>query len=223
DLLAAGVSASELGDPAYVRASLVLPDLEMFDATFFGFSPREAAILDPQHRHFIECAWEALEDAGHMPERFPGAIGVFAGCGMQAYLAYNLLTNPDLLQSVGLFLLRHTGNDKDFLTTRLSYLLNLQGPSVAVQTACSTSLVAIHMACQSLLTGGCDLALAGGGTIELPHRRGYRFAAGEILSPDGTAGPSTTMPKERCSAAASALSSCDGWRTHSRPATTFIS
>lgn len=185
ELLAAGVSHSAIRDPNYVRASLILPDMESFDAEFFGFSPRDAAILDPQHRHFLECAWEALEDAGHMPDRFPGSIGVFAGCGMQAYLAYNLLSNPELLESVGLFLLRHTGNDKDFLPTRLSYLLNLQGPSVAVQTACSTSLVAVHMACQSLLTGCCDMALAGGVSIDLPHRRGYRYTEGEILSPDG--------------------------------------
>ncbi|HET9352517.1 MAG TPA: type I polyketide synthase, partial [Sphingomicrobium sp.] len=185
ELLAAGVSPSTIRDANYVRASLILPDLELFDAEFFGFSPRDAAILDPQHRHFLECAWEALEDAGHMPDRFQGSIGVFAGCGMQAYFAYNLLSNPELVESVGLFLLRHTGNDKDFLPTRLSYLLNLQGPSVAVQTACSTSLVAVHMACQSLLTGSCDMALAGGVSIELPHRRGYRFTEGEILSPDG--------------------------------------
>ncbi|HEV2558474.1 MAG TPA: SDR family NAD(P)-dependent oxidoreductase [Microvirga sp.] len=185
ELIAAGVSAAALRDPNYVKAGMVLPDMEAFDADFFGFSPREASILDPQHRHFLECAWETLEDAGHMPETFKGAIGVFAGCGMQAYMAYNLLTNPDLLESVGLFLLRHTGNDKDFLTTRASYLLNLQGPSVSVQTACSTSLVAVHMAAQSLLSGECDMALAGGVSIELPHRHGYRYVEGEILSPDG--------------------------------------
>lgn len=185
ELRAAGVSAAELADPNYVRASLVLPDMEMFDAEFFGFSKRDAAILDPQHRHFLECAWEALEDAGHMPESFAGAIGVFGGCGMQAYLPYNLLTNPQLLKSVGLFLLRHTGNDKDFLTTRVSYLLDLKGPSVSIQTACSTSLVAVHVAAQSLLSGECDMALAGGVSIELPHRRGYRYAEGEIMSPDG--------------------------------------
>lgn len=185
ELLAAGVSTAALSDPNYVRAGLVLPDMEMFDAEFFGFSQREAAILDPQHRHFLECAFEALEDAGHMPENFPGAVGVFAGCGMQAYLAYNLLSNPELVDSVGLFLLRHTGNDKDFLSTRASYLLNLQGPSVSVQTACSTSLVAVHMAAQSLLAGECDMALAGGVSIDLPHGRGYRYAEGEILSPDG--------------------------------------
>lgn len=181
----AGVTPAELDDPDYVRASLVLPDMEMFDAGFFGFSKRDAAILDPQHRHFLECAWEALEDAGHVPEKFAGAIGVFAGCGMQAYLPLNLMTNPQLVSSMGRFLLRHTGNDKDFLTTRLSYLLDLKGPSVTVQTACSTSLVAVHIACQSLLSGECDMALAGGVSIELPHRHGYRYAPGEILSPDG--------------------------------------
>ncbi|WP_167784702.1 type I polyketide synthase [Ramlibacter rhizophilus] len=184
-LLAAGVSEAELADPQYVRATLPLADMEMFDAGFFGFSKRDAAVLDPQHRHFLECAWEALEDAGHPPEKFDGAIGVFGGCGMQAYMAYNLLTNAPLLQSMGLFLLRHTGNDKDFLTTRVSYLLDLKGPSVGVQTACSTSLVAVHMAAQSLLSGECDMALAGGASIELPHRRGYRWADGEILAPDG--------------------------------------
>ncbi len=181
----AGVSPADLADPDYVRASLILPDMENFDAGFFGFSPRDAAVMDPQHRHFLACAWEALEDAGHMPEKFAGSIGVFAGCGMQNYLPQNLLSNPALVKSMGLFLLRHTGNDKDFLTSRLSYLLDLKGPSITVQTACSTSLVAVHLASQSLLSGECDMALAGGVSIELPHRRGYHYAAGEILSPDG--------------------------------------
>ena len=185
ELRAAGVADADIEDPDYVRASLVLPDMEMFDPEFFGFSKRDAAVLDPQHRHFLECAWEALEDAGHMPETFAGAIGVFGGCGMQAYLPYNLLTNPQLVKSMGLFLLRHTGNDKDFLCSRVSYLLDLKGPSVSVQTACSTSLVAVHMAAQSLLSGECDMALAGGVSIEVPHRQGYRYAQGEILSPDG--------------------------------------
>ncbi len=185
ELREAGVGEDDIADPDYVRASLVLPDMEMFDAGFFGFSKRDAAVLDPQHRHFMECAWEALEDAGHMPENFSGAIGVFGGCGMQAYLPYNLLSNPALVKSMGLFLLRHTGNDKDFLCSRVSYLLDLKGPSLSIQTACSTSLVAVHVAAQSLLSGECDMALAGGTSIELPHRRGYRYAQGEILSPDG--------------------------------------
>ncbi|TNE50893.1 MAG: SDR family NAD(P)-dependent oxidoreductase [Deltaproteobacteria bacterium] len=184
-LLEAGASQDDLENPNYVKAAMMLPDMEMFDAEFFGFSPREASILDPQHRHFLECCWEALEDAGHVPRHFPGSIGVFGGCGMQSYMAHNLLPNAQLREQVGMFLLRHTGNDKDFLTTRVSYLLDLKGPSVGVQTACSTSLVAVHFACQSLLAGECDMALAGGASIELPHGVGYIAAEGEILSPNG--------------------------------------
>ncbi len=185
ELTAAGVSGELIANPHYVKAGVVLENLDLFDAEFFGLSPKEAAIMDPQHRHFLECAWEALESAGHTPDRFAGRIGVFAGCGMGAYFNYNLLSNPELVQSVGMFLLRHTGNDKDFLATRVSYCFDLKGPSVNVQTACSTSLVAIHTACQSLLSGECDMALAGGVTIELPHARGYLFKKNEILSPDG--------------------------------------
>ncbi|MBX3596784.1 MAG: amino acid adenylation domain-containing protein [Rhizobiaceae bacterium] len=185
ELLARGVSRKQLADPNYIRVANILPDMECFDASFFGFSPKEASILDPQHRHFLECGWEALEDAGYVPEKFDGRIGVFAGSGMQAYLPFNLLSNPDLAEEVGLFLLRHTGNDKDFLPTRLSYLLNLTGPSIAVQTACSTSLVAVHTAISSLLNMECDMAIAGGVTIELPHGVGYKYSEGEILSPDG--------------------------------------
>jgi acyl transferase domain-containing protein/thioesterase domain-containing protein len=189
ELVQAGEDSALLHDPSYVRAAAVLDRLELFDAGFFGFSKREASVLDPQHRHFLEVCHEALEDAGIVPDAFGGAIGVFAGSGMNAYMPYNLFTNPELMRSMGLFLVRHTGNDKDFLTTRVSYCLNLKGPSVNVQTACSTSLVAIHQACQSLLAGECDVALAGGVTIELPHGRGYRYEEGEILSPDGHCRP----------------------------------
>ncbi|SEB49905.1 Acyl transferase domain-containing protein [Rhodobacter sp. 24-YEA-8] len=185
ELLAAGESASKMARPNYVPAAAVLDGFETFDADFFGFSPKEAAILDPQHRQFLEVAWEALENAGHPPEKFPGAIGVWAGCGMGSYFYFNLCSNPDLVEETGMFLLRHTGNDKDFLATRASHILDLKGPSVNVQTACSTSLVAIHYASQALLNGECDMALAGGVTIELPHARGYLFQEGEILSPDG--------------------------------------
>jgi len=185
ELAGAGVRADLLADPSYVKSAAVLDGMDEFDAEFFGFSPKEAAIMDPQHRNFLECSWEALEDAGHPPESFDGAVGVFAGCGMGAYFAFNLLTNADLVDSVGLFLLRHTGNDKDFLATRVSYQFDLKGPSVNVQTACSTSLVAVHTASQSLLSGECDMALAGGVTIEIPHARGYLYKEGEILSPDG--------------------------------------
>ncbi|MEE4184294.1 MAG: type I polyketide synthase [Gammaproteobacteria bacterium] len=185
ELLERGVSAETLANPDYVRAGMPLQGYDQFDPEFFGFSPKEAAILDPQHRQFYEVAWEALERAGHPPQSFDGAVGVFAGCGMSAYFALNLLTNPDLVDSVGMFLLRHTGNDKDFLATRVSYSFNLRGPSVNVQTACSTSLVATHLAVQSLLSGECDMALAGGSTVELPHEVGYVYKEGEVLSPDG--------------------------------------
>ncbi len=185
ELRARGVSAATLADPNYIKAGMPLQGIDQFDPEFFGFSPKEAAILDPQHRQFYEVAWEALERAGHPPKSFDGNIGVFAGCGMGAYFAFNLLSNPDLVESVGLFLLRHTGNDKDFLATRVSYSFDLKGPSVNVQTACSTSLVATHTAVQSLLARETDLALAGGVTIELPHGLGYHYKEGEILSPDG--------------------------------------
>src|SRR5690554_609191 len=185
ELLAAGESPARLRDPAYVAAAAPLDGFADFDPEFFGLSPKEAAIMDPQHRQFLEVAWEALEDAGHPPEHYPGPVGVFAGCGMGSYFYFNICSNPDLVDGVGMFLLRHTGNDKDFLSTRASHILDLKGPSVNVQTACSTSLVALHYACQSLLGGECDMALAGGVTIELPQARGYLYKEGEILSPDG--------------------------------------
>ena len=170
----------------YVPSAAILKDYEKFDAEFFGLSPKEAAIMDPQHRKFLEVSWEALETAGHMPEKFGGPIGgVFAGCGMGSYFYFNVCNNRDLVDNTGMFLLRHTGNDKDFLSTRLSHFLDLKGPSLSVQTACSTSLVATHYAVRSLLNGECDMALAGGVTIEMPHGRGYIFEDGEILSPDG--------------------------------------
>ncbi|WP_126172152.1 type I polyketide synthase [Altericroceibacterium xinjiangense] len=188
-LIEAGVSPALLRNPNYVRRGAPLADMECFDAALFGLSPRDASIMDPQHRHFLECSWEALENAGHTPQGFDGVIGVFAGSGHNAYMPYNLLTNGKLVNDIGLFLLRHTSNDKDFLTTRASYLLDLKGPSINVQTACSTSLVSIHMAAQSLLSGECDMALAGGASIELPHRHGYLYEEGEILSPDGHCRP----------------------------------
>lgn len=185
DLLTAGEAPHLIDRPDYVPAAAVLDGFKGFDADFWGLGPQDAAIMDPQHRQFLEVSWEALENAGHPPEKFDGPIGVFAGCGMGSYFYFNICSNPDLVQNLGMFLLRHTGNDKDFLSTRLSHSLDLKGPSVNVQTACSTSLVATHYACQSLLNGECDMALAGGVTIELPHARGYLYKEGEILSPDG--------------------------------------
>ena len=169
----------------YVPFCAPLDGFEMFDAEFFGLSPKEAAIMDPQHRRFLETAWEALENAGHVPSNFPGQVGVFAGCGMGSYFYFNVCSNPDLVENTGMFLLRHTGNDKDFMTTRLSHVLDLKGPSINLQTACSTSLVATHYATQALLNGECDMAIAGGVTIELPQGRGYLYKENEILSPDG--------------------------------------
>ena len=185
ELLAAGEDPGRMLHKNYVPAAAILDDFKMFDADFFGFSPKEAAIMDPQHRLFLEESWNALENAGHPPENFDGRIGVYAGCGMGSYFYFNICSNPDLVENTGMFLLRHTGNDKDFMSTRVSHIFDLKGPSISLQTACSTSLVATHYACQALLTGECDMALAGGSTIELPHGRGYIFEDGEILSPDG--------------------------------------
>ncbi|TMM49316.1 type I polyketide synthase [Sulfitobacter sabulilitoris] len=184
-LRAAGERAEVMRRKTYVPAAAVLEGYDTFDPEFFGFSPKDAAILDPQHRKFLEVSWEAMEHAGHPPESIPGPIGVYAGCGMGSYFYFNICSNPDLVDDVGMFLLRHTGNDKDFLTTRVSHVFDLKGPSVNVQTACSTSLVAVHYACEALRKGEVDMALAGGVTIELPQGRGYLFRENEILSPDG--------------------------------------
>ena len=184
-LRAAGESAERMARPNYVPVTAEMPGYDMFDAEFFGFSPKDAAILDPQHRKFLEVAWEAMEQAGHMPESLSGPVGVYAGCGMGSYFYFNICSNPDLVDDVGMFLLRHTGNDKDFLSTRVSHVLDLKGPSINLQTACSTSLVVIHYAAQALRAGEIDMALAGGVTIELPQGRGYEFKENEILSPDG--------------------------------------
>ncbi|SMO68906.1 type I polyketide synthase [Paracoccus laeviglucosivorans] len=185
DLIARGEARARLSDPNYVPSAAILDQFDEFDAEFFGLSPKEAAIMDPQHRKFLETCWHALEDAAHTPEGFDRPIGVWAGCGMGSYFYWNVCSNRDLVDGVGHFLLRHTGNDKDFLSTRVSHVFDLTGPSINVQTACSTSLVAIHMASQSLLSGEVDMALAGGVTIEMPHGLGYLYKENEILSPDG--------------------------------------
>jgi acyl transferase domain-containing protein len=184
ELLAAGVDPALLADPAYVRARAVLDGVEDFDAAFFGFTPREAEVMDPQHRILLECAWEALEDAGQDPDRVSPRTAVYAGSGTSSYLFSNLMPNAGLLATVG-GLQALLLNDRDFLATRLSYKLNLKGPSVLVQTACSTGLTAVHMASQSLLSGESDLALAGAVSIALPEKEGYLYQEGGITSPDG--------------------------------------
>ncbi|MCU0489218.1 MAG: polyketide synthase, partial [Anaerolineales bacterium] len=181
---AAGIAPELIKDPHYVKAGGVLDGVEDFDASFFNIYPREAAILDPQHRVFLEIAWEALENAGYNPETYPGWIGVFAGSGMNTYMMFNLLPNLEIMESVNGYQL-NLGNDKDFMPTRTSYKLNLRGPSINVQTACSTSLVAVHLACQSLLSYQCDMVLAGGVNIRLPQKGGYLYQEGGITSPDG--------------------------------------
>ncbi|MEM9174217.1 MAG: type I polyketide synthase, partial [Myxococcota bacterium] len=180
-LRARGVTEALLRNPAYVPATGELDEADGFDAAFFGVSPREAEILDPQQRAFLECAWTALEDAACDPERFAGPIGVFGSAGMNGYLL-NLYANADIRRNVSPYEL-FVANDKDFLASRVSYKLNLRGPSLTVQTACSSSLVAVHLACQSLLAGECDLALAGGAAIT--RQVGYLALEGGIQSPDG--------------------------------------
>jgi acyl transferase domain-containing protein/thioesterase domain-containing protein len=184
-LLDAGESLERLRDPSYVKVCGRLDGIDRFDAAFFGLSPRDAAVFDPQHRLFLECAWEAFEDAGYVGERIAGAVGVFASAGASEYLMQNVLPNREIMESVGAWLVRHMGNDTNFLATRVSYELNLRGPSMSIQSACSSSLLAIHVACQSLLHGECDTALAGGVTVYPRQDRGYNYRRGEILSPDG--------------------------------------
>lgn len=183
ELLAAGANPALLKNPNYVKASSYLDDIELFEPAFFGFNPLEAAIIDPQHRFFLESAWEALECAGYDPTRYRGAVGVFAGASLSTYLIH-LFSSGSVPGTVSHFQLVMS-NDKDHLSTRVSYKLDLRGPSVNVQTACSTSLVAVHLACQSLLAGECDMALAGGASISVPSRHGYLYQEGNITSPDG--------------------------------------
>lgn len=171
----------------FVPAASALEDIDMFDASFFGLSSREAVLMDPQHRIFLECAVESLDDAAINPHIFEGRIGVFGGCGISSYLLHILI--PDALMRKADPLEIMMGCDKDFIATRVSYLLNLTGPSMSVQTACSTSLVAIHMAAQSILSGECDAALAGGATITIPQKLGYIYHPNGIRSLDGHCRP----------------------------------
>jgi acyl transferase domain-containing protein len=181
DLLAAGEDPVLFNNPNYVRSRPVLRDIRGFDATFFGVSPREATLADPQQLLFTECVWEALESAGYGTSEGRGEVGVFAGMNISTYL----LTRPNAFRlSVEIDGLM-AGNDKDALATNVSYRLDLRGPSVTVQTFCSTSLVAVHLACASLRRGECDMALAGGVSIRVPDRSGYLYLEGNQASPDG--------------------------------------
>ena len=182
ELLAAGVPRQHLSDPSYVKAYGTLSDVEYFDADFFGLSSGEAELMDVQHRLLLETAWTALEHSGHVADS--ATCGVYAGVGVNTYLLNNVLPNRSRMEASGGYQTM-LANDKDFAATRIAYKLNLTGPALNIQTACSTSLVAVHMACQSLLSDDCDIALAGGCSVKSPQIEGYQYEPDMILSPDG--------------------------------------
>ncbi|MFF5173722.1 amino acid adenylation domain-containing protein [Micromonospora sp. NPDC000089] len=187
-LRAAGVPEGQLADPRYVRAASVLDGIDLFDAAFFGYNAREAALIDPQQRMFLECAWHALEDAGHPPGTVDATVGVYAASSLSTYLLSNILGGRRI-SSIAETLELLVTNDKDYLPNRVSFKLGLGGPAVAVQTACSSSLVAVHVACQALLEGECDVALAGGSAVRLPQPSGYLWEEGLVFSRDGHCRP----------------------------------
>lgn len=181
-----GVSNEDLSNTDYIKKSIIVDDIDRFDADFFGFTPREAQLLDPQQRIFLEVCWEALERAGTIPSKLDDSIGVFAGASFNTYLInclqYLKEDRPDLLSKLGGFQsLIHS--DKDFIATRTSFKLNLRGPSFTIQSACSTSLLAVHQACQALLNYECDMALAGGASLSVPQNLGYFHQEGMIFLP----------------------------------------
>lgn len=187
ELSEAGISRESIRNPAYVKARGIIGDVAFFDASFFNFTPREAEITDPQHRIFLECAYEALENAAYAPGLFRGTIGVFGGVSENTYLKY-LESCAEQIKLFGPAQMA-IANRKDHLCPRVSYKLNLRGPSMLIQTACSTSLVAVHVACRSLLAGECDLALAGAASVVVPEICGYSCDSGTISSPDGRCRP----------------------------------
>ena len=185
--LDASVPAALRADPRYVRARGIVDHAEEFDAAFFKLNPRLAAAMDPQQRVFLELAWEVLEQAGHLPAHYAGRVGVFAGAGNNTYFPHNVQGHP-LTAQLGDFQII-TANEKDYLALRVAYTLDLRGPAVSVQSACSTSLLAVAQAVQSLRAGQCEVALAGGVSITAPVRSGYLAQEGAMLSPDGHCRP----------------------------------
>ena len=188
DLEAAGIDAGLRRDPRYVRAAAAIRGIDLFDAPFFEMSAREAQMTDPQHRLFLECAWHALENAGCDPRRYAGTIGVFAGAGRNTYFLRNIFGNEEVGDTLDDYQVI-IASDNDYLATRVAFKLHLTGPAVTIQTACSTSLVAVHMACRSLLGGECDIALAGGVSIRVPQQAGYLYKDSSTSSPDGHTRP----------------------------------
>ena len=178
---ASGVDPEIIKDPNYIKVSPVLKDYDKFDARFFGYTPREVSMMDPQQRLFLECCWEAFEDAGYNPHAYDEPVGVFGGSAINSYMVFSGVHNrfySEFLPSV-------VGNDNSFLANRVSYQLNLNGPAVTVQTACSTSLVSVHLSVQSLLSGECSMALAGGVAVWVPHEAGHLHKEGSVFTKDG--------------------------------------
>ncbi len=184
ELRDSGIELGLTNNPDYVKAWGAIEDEDKFDCSFFRYTPAEAEVIDPQQRIFLECAWEALERAGCNPETFSGRIGVYAGSGLNHYMLHNLYQNPGVMGLTDNFRLMYS-NEKDFLASRTCYKLNLTGPGISVQTACSTSLVAVHLACEALSKHDCDMALAGAVSVRLPQKAGYLYTKGMILSKDG--------------------------------------
>ena len=182
--LDASIPESLRNDPLYVRARGIVPSVKEFDASFFGLNPKVASAMDPQQRLFLEIAWEALEQAGHLSSHYKGSIGVYAGTGTNTYFRNNLLPNRELLDQVGRFQV-NTLNEKDYVASRTAYHLNLKGPAVSVQSACSTSLLAIAEAVEAIRNGHCDVALAGGSSITAPVYSGHLYQEGSMLSSNG--------------------------------------
>ncbi|MBC7914511.1 MAG: amino acid adenylation domain-containing protein [Pyrinomonadaceae bacterium] len=171
-------------DPDYIKARGVIKNAQYFDAAFFGLNPKLAEVMDPQQRVFLEIAWEVLESSGYLPQHYAGSIGVYAGCGNNTYYLNNVLKNEKILNQVGEFRAM-TVNEKDYISSRTSYQLNLKGPSVSVYSACSTSLLAITQAVDAIRNGHCDVAIAGGSSITAPINSGHLYQEGSMMSSDG--------------------------------------
>ncbi len=194
DLLAEGIPEKSLANHAYVRRAALMDGIDEFDADFFGFTPQAARSTDPQHRLFLQTAFHAIEDAGYDPAEIEGTVGVYATSTTSGYLLHNIMSNrdPNVVMGQGItfdMVELSMQNDKDYLATKVAYAMNLRGPALSVQTACSSALVAVHLACQSILNGECELALAGGASIRIPHHVGYWYAPGSMVSPTGHCRP----------------------------------
>lgn len=179
-----GIDEHLLDNPKFVAADAVLDDIDLFDARFFNMSPREAEITDPQHRLFLEAAWELMERSGYAPQKYKGRVGVYAGAALSGYMMRNLKSNPGLIERLGTFKIM-LANDKDFLSTKVSYQMGFTGPSINVNTLCSSSAVAIHLAAEALLNHQCDLAMAGGVSLQITRNEAFFYQEGKIGSPDG--------------------------------------